>query len=161
MTTNRRSELALGLIAGLNGDPDQRAATQLLCTAAGGIWLGKLCGWPEYLRPLEELGHPDALWIDWHRLREDLAADDCAWATFNDWANSYAGRRATEAEYENHLANSVPHRPWHGASSSELVLLRASPSNSPPVDSSATALARLDLRNRRAVREALDQLTGG
>ena len=78
MTTNRRSELADRLIAGAHGDPDQLAATRLLCTAAGGIWLRKLDGWPEYLRALEDDLRP-ALWVDWHRLREDLAADDHAW----------------------------------------------------------------------------------
>ena len=160
MTANRRSELADRLIAGVNGDPDQRSATRLLCNAAGGIWLSKLDGWPEYLRALEDDRHPDALWVDWHRLRDDLAADDHAWSTFNDWANSYAGRRATEAEYETHLAATVPHRPWHGASSSELVLLRVALELAPG-GLLGDGLARLDLRNRRAVRAALDELTGG
>lgn len=76
MTTNRRSELADRLIASVNGDPDQSAATQLLCAAAGGIWLSKLDGWPEYLSALDGARHPDALWVDWHQLREGLAADD-------------------------------------------------------------------------------------
>jgi hypothetical protein len=160
VTTNRRSELADRLIAGANGDPDQRAATQLLCTAARGVWLGKLDGWPEYLRALEDDLHSDARWVDWHQLREDLAADDHAWATFNDWANSYAGRRATEAEREAHLAATVPHRAWHGASSSELVLLRIALELAPG-GLLGDGLALLDLRNKRAVGEALNHLTDG
>lgn len=160
MTTNGRSELVDRLIAGVKGAPDQRAATQLLCTAAGGIWLSKLDGWPDYLRAFENDRHPDALWVDWHQLREDLAADDRAWSTFNDWANSYAVRRATEAEYQAHLAATVPHRPWHGASSSELVLLRIALELAPG-GLLGDGLARLDLGNRRAVRAALDQLTDG
>ena len=36
------SDLAARLALGLNGDPDQRAATTLLATAAHGVWLAKL-----------------------------------------------------------------------------------------------------------------------
>ena len=92
------------------------------------------------------------MWVDWHQLRGDLAADEHAWATFNDWANSYAGRRATEAEYETHLADTVPHRPWQGASSSELVLLRIA-FGLALGGLLGDGLARLDWRNNRAVRE--------
>lgn len=122
--THRLTETGLRLKAGLNGDANQRAATQLLIEAVHGVWLEKLVGWPEYLRPLGDSRSPGGLFLDWHQLRDDVAADDHAWKVFNDWAKSYAGRHASEDEYENRLAVMVPPRPWHGASSSELVLLR-------------------------------------
>jgi hypothetical protein len=79
---------------------------------------------------------------------------------FNDWAKSYAGRRPTEAEYEIQLAATVPYRPWHGASSSELVLLRIALELAPG-GLLGDGLKRLDLRNKRAVRESLNHLTDG
>lgn len=124
MTRAPRSDTAARLTIGLNGDADQRAATMLLIEAGHGIWLDKLGGWSEYMRPLDDPNRPSGLYLDWHQLREDLAADDRAWATFTDWADSRSGRNASEDEYEARLAELVPRRPWHGASSSELVLLQ-------------------------------------
>ena len=124
MTGEARSGTARRLAIGLNGDADQRAATMLLIEAAHGIWLDKLAGWPEYMPSLDDPRRPGGLYLDWHQLREDLAADDRAWATFTDWAASRSGRNASEDEYEARLAELVPRRPWHGASSSELALLR-------------------------------------
>lgn len=57
--------VARGLRAGLYGDPDQRAATELLITAVNGVWLTELGGWTEYLRPIEDTRRPGAVWIDW------------------------------------------------------------------------------------------------
>ena len=105
MTREPNAQTARRLYAGLNGDADQRAATALLAGAGCGVWLGKLAGWPQYMRPLDDTRHPDALYLDWHQLREDLIADDRAWATFNDWSTSYAGRQASDDEYERRLAN--------------------------------------------------------
>ena len=47
-------EIARPLEAGLNGDADQRAATSLLIGAGHGVWMDKLRGWPEYVRPVED-----------------------------------------------------------------------------------------------------------
>ena len=116
--------VARRLRAGLNGDPDQRAATTLLIDAANGVWLTTLGGWTQHLCTTEDTRRPGGLWIDWQQLRDDLTADDKAWAAFNDWAASYAGRAASEDTYEQTREQMVPRRPWHGASSSELVVLR-------------------------------------
>ena len=116
--------VAHSLRTGLNGDPDQRAATDLLIDAANGVWLAKLSGWPQYLCPTQDTRRPGGLWIDWQQLRDDLTADDKAWEAFNDWSTSYAGRQASEDTYEQTREQMVPRRPWHGASSSELVVLR-------------------------------------
>lgn len=159
MTPAPRSDTAARLTIGLNGDADQRAATMLLIEAAHGIWLDKLNDWPEYLRPLEGLRCPDGLYLEWHQLREDLAADDRAWATFTDWAGSRSGRNAAEDEYEARLAELVPRRPWHGASSSELVLLRIALELAPG-GLLGDGLARLDEANSSAVLAAVGDLAG-
>lgn len=157
MTRGPRSDTALRLQAGLNGDADQRAATMLLTEAAHGIWLDKLAGWPQYICPIEDVRRSHALFLDWHQLREDLVADDRAWDTFNEWAKSSAGQRASDEEYESRLADMVPRRPWHGASSSELVILRIALELAPG-GLFGDGFARLDLGNRRAVRTAVEQL---
>lgn len=56
MTREPTSDTARRLAIGLSGDADQRTATMLLTEAAHGIWLDKLAGWPEYMRPLEGSG---------------------------------------------------------------------------------------------------------
>lgn len=157
MTREPSSETARRLTIGLNGDADQRAATRLLIDAAHGIWLDKLAGWPEYMASIEDPRRPDGLFLDWHQLREDLAADDRAWATFTVWAASHAGRRATEEEYEDRLVEMVPRRPWHGASTSELVLLRIALELAPG-GLLGDGLPRLDRMNRTAVRAAIEEL---
>jgi len=148
------------LRTGLNGDPDQRAATTLLIDAANGIWLAKLSGWPQYLRDTEDTRRPGGLWIDWQQLREDLTADDTAWAEFNDWATSYAGRQASEDTYEQTREQRVPRRPWHGASSSELVVLRIALEMAPG-GLLGDGIARLDEGNKTAVGAAVDTLLEG
>lgn len=159
MTRDPSSDTERRMRLGLNGDADQRAATMLLIEAAHGIWLDKLAGWPEYMRPLEDPTRTDGLFLDWHQLREDLVADDQAWATFTDWADSRSGRNASEDEYEARLAELVPQRPWHGASSSELMLLRIALELAPG-GLLGDGLPRLDRENRRAVEFAIDELTG-
>lgn len=154
MTREPSSDTARRLAIGLNGDADQRAATMLLTEAAHGIWLAKLAGWPDYMRPSDDPRRSGGLYLDWHQLREDLAADDRAWATFTEWAESRLGRNASDVEYEARLAEQVPRRPWHGASSSELVLLRIALELAPG-GLLGDGLARLDLGNRRAVLVAL------
>ena len=148
------------LRTGLNGDPDQRAATTLLIDAANGIWLAKLSGWPQYLRDTEDTRRPGGLWIDWQQLREDLTADDTALAEFNDWATSYAGRQASEDTYEQTREQRVPRRPWHGASSSELVILRIALEMAPG-GLLGDGIARLDQGNKTAVGAAVDTLLEG
>ena len=98
MTHAARSDTAARLTIGLNGDADQRAATKLLIEAAHGNWLDKLNGWQEYLRPLVDPKRPSGLYLDWHQLREDLAADDRAWVAFTNWADSRSGRNAGDEE---------------------------------------------------------------
>ena len=148
------------LRAGLNGDPDQRAATELLIAAANGVWLTKLGGWTEYLCPTEDTRRPGALWIDWSQLREDLDADEKARAEFADWANSYSGRKAGEDEYDRTHDQMVPRRPWHGASSSELVLLRVAVELAPG-GLLGDGLSRLDDTNTAAVLAAVTELADG
>ena len=96
--------------AGLNGEANQRAASELLINAVDGIWLAKLGGWPQYVRPFDGTRIPEGLWIDWRQLREDLEADERARAEFSDWATSYTGRRADEVEYERTHDRMVPRR---------------------------------------------------
>ena len=50
--------VARRLRAGLNGDPDRRAATTPLIDAANGVWLTKLGGWTEYLCTTEDTAAP-------------------------------------------------------------------------------------------------------
>lgn len=148
------------LRAGLNGDPDQRAATELLITGGHSIWLLKLDGWTQYLRPTEDTRRGDGLWIDWEALREDLAADDRAWAELTAWAESYEGRRASDDEYDKRHGEMVPRRPWHGASSSELILLRIAVQLAPG-GLLGDGIARLDDTNRAAVATAVGTLIEG
>ena len=148
------------LRAGLNGDPDQRAATELLIGAANGVWLAKLGGWTQYLCPTEDTRRPGGLWIDWQQLRDDLTADDRAWTAFNDWSTSYTGRQASEATYEQTRQQMVPGRPWHGASSSELVVLRIAVALAPG-GLLGDGIARLDQANKDAVAAAVDTLVEG
>lgn len=159
MTLERRSDTARRLMIGLNGDADQRAATLLLIDAAHGIWLDKLAGWPEYIASIEDPRRPNGLCLDWDQLREDLATDDRAWAAFTAWTESSSGRKATEDECEARLAEMVPRRPWHGASSSELILLRISLELAPG-GLLGDGLPRLDHGNQRAVRDAVCALAG-
>lgn len=157
---NRPSDLAARLQAGLDGDPDQRAATTLLTHAGHGVWLAKLDGWDTYLHEVADLRRPAALVIDWARLRADLAADDTARTQFADWAASHRGRAATDTEHDARWQATVPTRPWHGASTSELVLLRIALDlalGGPLAD----GLARLDPANRAAVLAAIDTVATG
>jgi hypothetical protein len=119
-----RQQIARRLEAGLSSEPENQAATRLLIQAAHGIWLTKLAGWDQYLSPSSPRLAPDGLSIDWYQLRDDFVADEHAWEEFRRWTESYAGRTATDAEYEQHREATVPTRPWHGASTSELVILR-------------------------------------
>jgi hypothetical protein len=148
------------LRAGLNGDPDQRAATELLIAAGGGVWLAKLSGWPEYLRPTGDARRGDGLWIDWQALREDLTSDDLAWAAFHGWAESAEGRRASDDQVEDRRTAMVPTRPWHGASGSEMVLLRIAVQLAPG-GLLGDGVARLDEANRAAVATAVETLIQG
>ena len=118
------TEAARRLRAGLNGDANQRAATELLINAVDGIWLVKLGGWPQYVQAFDGTRIPEGLWIDWAQLRDDLAADEKARDEFTAWADSYTGRKADDDEYDRTHAEMVPRRPWHGASSSEMTVLR-------------------------------------
>ena len=152
--------VARGLRAGLNGDPDQRAATELLIAAVNGVWLAKLGGWAEYVCPTEDACRPGGLWIDWQQLRGDLAADDRAWAAFSDWADSYPGRQAGEDTYEQTRDQMVPRRPWHGASGSELVVLRIAVELAPG-GLLGDGIARLDEANTAAVVAAVVTLVEG
>ena len=97
---SRGDDLAGRLALGLNGDPDQRAATTLLTEAAHGVWLTKLGGWDQYVVPLHDLRRPGALYVDWRRLRADRAADQVARNEFAAWAESPAGRRASDDEHD-------------------------------------------------------------
>ena len=152
--------VALRLRAGLTGDPDQRAATELLIAAVNGVWLAKLGGWAEYVCPTEDGRRPGGLWVDWQQLRGDLAADDRAWAAFSDWADSYPGRQASEDTYEHTRDQMVPRRPWHGASSSELVVLRIAVELAPG-GLFGDGIARLDEANTAAVVTAVNTLVEG
>ena len=153
-------DMAHGLPTGLNGDPDQRVATTLLIDAENGVWLAKLGGWPQYLCPTQDTRRPGGLWIDWQQLREDLTADDTAWAQFTEWATSYAGRQATEDTYEQTREQMVPARPWHGASSSELVVLRIALEVAPG-GLLGDGVARLDPANTTVVEPSIRTLVEG
>ena len=157
---SRRNDLAKRLLAGLNGDPDQRAATTLLIHACHGIWLTKLAGWDEYLIELEDPRRPRALCIDWQQLRDDLTADAAAWDAFNAWADSWAGRRVSEDQFRTQRHLTVSPRPWHGASSSETTLLRIALELAPG-GLLGDGLNRLDHANTAAVLEAIDDLATG
>ena len=157
---NRHADTAARLLAGLNGDPDQRAATTLLIDACHGIWLTKLAGWGEYLVDLEDPRRPGALYIDWQQLRDDLNSDDAAWGTFTAWAESWAGRTAGDDVVDAKRAAMVPHRPWHGASSSETTLLRIA-LDLAPGGLLGDGLNRLDHTNTTAVLAAIDDLATG
>jgi hypothetical protein len=120
-------QLGHRLRAGLNGDADQRAATDLLTNAGHGVWLVKLSGWPQYLQDFDDQRVRDGLWVDWAALLEDLVADERAAGEFRAWSQSSAGRQAGGDEVDVTYTKMVPRRPWHGASGSELVLLRIAP----------------------------------
>jgi hypothetical protein len=75
-------QLGHRLRAGLNGDADQRAATDLLTNAGHGVWLVKLSGWPQYLQDFDDQRVRDGLWVDWAALLEDLVADERAAGEF-------------------------------------------------------------------------------
>lgn len=146
-----RSDLEAGLVLGLNGDPDQRAATLLLSTAVGGVWLAKLAGWEEYLVPLHDLRRPASLYIDWRQLRDDRAADGTVRGGFAAWADSPRGRRATDDEHDAHWARTVPDRPWRGASTGELAILDIALAIAPG-GLLAEGIVGLDPNNREASR---------
>lgn len=160
MTTSTDvDDLAVRLSNGLNGDPDQRAATQLLTQFAHGVWLRKLSGWPQYLCDVEDTARPGGLWINWRQLREDLAADQAAREDYADWADSYEGQRATEAEQERRWEQ-IPGRPWHGASGSEFVALRIALELAPG-GLLGDGLPRLDPANTEAVKAAFLEVVDG
>ena len=154
------SDLAARLARGLNGDPDQRAATHLLVTGGRGVWSAKLAGWDQYLVPTNDPLRPDALYVDWHQLRADLAADDTARDQYAAWADSSNGRHATDDQRERMWGQLVPARPWHGASSTELLLLRIAVELAPGGLLGHT-IPRLDDFNRRALTEAIRTLLDG
>ena len=156
----RGRDVADRLALALNGDPDQRAATTLLATAVGGVWLAKLAGWDQYLVALNDPRRPGALSVDWAQLRTDLTADLVARRSYATWADSPAGRRATDDEHDNHWTQTVPARPWHGASSGEQAILAIALTIGPggPL---AEAITGLDPGNRAAVTTALDTLIAG
>lgn len=153
-------DLAQRLLGGLNGDPHQRAATTLLIDAAHGVWLAKLAGWDQYLVELDDPRRPGALCIDWQQLRDDFEADGRAWEEFYRWATSHAGRHASDDEYETRDEAMVPGRPWHGASSSELVILQIALELAPG-GLLGDGLNRLDQGNTTAVLTAIDDLAFG
>ena len=154
------SDLAARLARGLNGDPDQRAATHLLVTGGRGAWPAKLAGWDQYLVPTADPLRPDALYVDWHQLRADLAADDTARDEYATWADSTAGRNATDEQRDSRWEQLIPARPWHGASSTELLLLRIAVELAPGGLLGHT-IPRLDDFNRRALIEAIQTLLDG
>jgi hypothetical protein len=157
---SRGDDLAGRLALGLNGDPDQRAATTLLATAVGGVWLAKLAGWDQYVVPLHDLRRPGALYVDWPRLRADRAADQVARNEFAAWAESPAGRRASDDEHDTRWDQAVPARPWHGASTGELAILDIALTIAPG-GLLAEGITGLDPGNRQAVSAALHTLLGG
>ena len=157
---SHRDDLADRLLAGLNGDPDQRAATTLLIDACHGIWLTKLAGWGEYLVEMEDPRRPGALCIDWQQLRDDLTADAAAWDAFNAWADSWAGRRVSQDQFGAQRRLMVPPRPWHGASNCETTLLRIAQELAPG-GLLGDGLNRLDPANTTAVLTAIDDLATG
>ena len=122
--------------------------------------VGQARGWPQYVRPFDGTRIPEGLWIDWRQLREDLEADERARAEFSDWATSYTGRRADEVEYERTHDRMVPRRAWHGASSSELVVLRIAVALAPG-GLLGDGLARLDEANTSAVLIAVAEVAEG
>ena len=153
MTTH--TDVAGRLLAGLNGDPDQRAATTLLIRAAHGVWLTKLNGWDPYLKDTTS-----GLYLDWAQLRSDLTADAAARVAFRDWAQTHAGRQASEQQYDDTHAATVPPRPWHGASTSELFLLHLAVELAPG-GLLGDGVPRLDPSNRHALLAAVDDLVTG
>ena len=152
--------IAARLAEGLNGDPDQRAATHLLVTAGRGVWLTKLGGWNQYLVPSGDPLRPDALYVDWHQLRDDLAADDTTRDEYATWADSSSGRLATDDQRDDRWEQLIPARPWHGASSTELLLLRIAVELAPGGLLGHT-IPRLDDFNRTALTEAIQTLLDG
>ena len=157
---SRGDDLAARLALGLNGDPDQRAATTLLTTAVGGLWLAKLQGWDQYLVPLHDPRRPGALYVDWRHLRADRAADQVAQDEFAAWADSSAGRSASDDEHDTRWDQAVPARPWHGASAGELAILDIAVTIAPG-GLLAEGIAGLDPGNRQAVSAAFHTLLGG
>ena len=154
------SDLAARLAQGLNGDPDQRAATHLLVTGGRGVWSAKLAGWDQYLVPTSDPLRPDGLYVDWHRLRDDLAADDTARDQYATWSDSSSGRHATDDQRDSRWEQLVPNRPWHGASSTELLLLRVAVELAPG-GLLSNAIPRLDDFNRAALTDAIQTLLDG
>nr|MCU0263856.1 hypothetical protein [Candidatus Nanopelagicales bacterium] len=69
-------------------------------------------------------------------------------------------RQASEDTYEQAREQMVPRRPWHGASSSELVVLRIALEVAPG-GLLGDGIARLDQANTAAVAAAVDTLIEG
>ena len=151
--------LARRLRTGLNGDANQRAATELLINAVDGSGWSSSGGGPS-TSTFDGTRIPEGLWIDWGQLRDDLAADEQARAEFSDWANSYAGRKADEDEYERTHADMVPRRPWHGASGSEMTVLSIAVELAPG-GLLGDGLARLDEANTSTVLIAVAEVAEG
>ena len=120
---------------------------------------GQLSGWPDYLRERTDTRRVGGLWIDWALLRTDLVLDEQAWAEFQAWADSYTGRQASEDEYERRRGE-VPRRPWHGASSSELVILNIALALAPG-GLLGDGLPRLNEGNRAAALAAVTEVSDG
>ena len=136
------------------------AATELLINAVDGIWLVKLGGWPQYVQAFDGTRIPEGLWIDWGELRDDLAADEKARDEFTAWANSYIGRKADDDEYDRTHVEMVSRRPWHGASSSEMTVLRIA-LDLAPGGLLGDGLAHLDEANTSTILIAVAEVAEG
>ena len=100
------------------------------------------------------------LQIDWGQLREDLAADEKALDEFSEWAKSSAGRTATEYELDLTREQLVPYRPWYGASTSEMTVLRIA-TELAPGGLIGDGLAHLDEANTSTVLIAVAEVAEG
>ena len=81
-------------------------------------------------------------------------------AEFTAWADSYTGRKADDDEYDRTHAEMVPRRPWHGASSSEMTVLRIA-LDLAPGGLLGDGLAHLDEANTSTILIAVAEVAEG
>lgn len=137
---------------GLNGMPDDRAATQWLVGSCEGVWLSKLIGWKRYLGPLSSGGFT----FFWDRLRVDLDKYDSALAAYREWAGSPEGQRAPDEQHAERLATTGPF-PWMGVGTSEMLALRVALLLAPD-GLLSDAVSHLDPWDHKALQGALGTL---
>ena len=80
--------------------------------------------------------------------------------TFTAWADSYAGRKADDDVYDRTHDQMVLRRPWHGASSSEMTVLRIAVDLAPG-GLLGDGLAHLDEANTSTILIAVAEVAEG